>query len=720
MERDDSLAIFVEETREQIQTMEEYLLEADQHRDDESLNTIFRSAHTVKGSAGIFAFDTIVNFTHHFEHILDLLRKHKIEFESELISLLLKCNDHLSFLMDLVENDEIDDYEANDSEGDLIEQLATYDPDFAPSPSQIVKNTTSDDAVLNNPSFNSSWHLSIRFDQNLFKNGIDLFSIISFLEEQGQIVSLALIDDNIPDWNDFDAEQCYLGLEIDFDSNYKDEKEAATQLLDSFGLILDEGSVEILPPFADLASYAQLLVKLPEPMEYLGAIWTSNYTLSFDEWEILDRPADEQDIETPAPITSNSDKAASPSPPLPKTEKTSATASTSKKKPKQFVKVDAEKLDHLINLVGELVIGESRAKLLASEQGDTELVEVHELVSSLIEMVRDGSLALRMVPLSIVFSRFPRMIRDISNELGKQVKLTIIGEETAVDRSMVESVSDPLMHLLRNAIDHGLEMPDERASANKNPEGEIQINAFHSSGSVTIEIKDDGKGLDKERIRRKAIEKGIITEDDKLSNSEIYDLIFAPGFSTAEAVTNLSGRGVGLDVVKKNISAMRGQIKVSSNPGIGSTFSIKLPLTLSIIDGFLVSVGNEKYVLPMEFIDECFEFKNSHSLPDSGCINLRKEALPYVRLRSLLGADSERPKRENVVVVRLFENRYGIVVDDLLGEIQVVIKSIQLVSNSLPIMSGATVMGDGSISVVLDIPSVIELVRKGQDVSPAA
>jgi len=382
----------------------------------------------------------------------------------------------------------------------------------------------------------------------------------------------------------------------------------------------------------------------------------------------------------------------------------------SRQKESRFVRVHAEKLDELINLVGELVIAAAGTSLLANASQDDVLQESLSSVSALVEAIRDGALRLRMVPIGDTFNRFQRVVHDVSHELNKTIELQISGGDTELDKSVVEKIGDPLMHLLRNAMDHGIEPPATRLAAGKPAAGLLKLNAYHDSGSIVIEIADDGGGLNKERIVQKARERGLITGDAQLSEQEIFNLIFEPGFSTAAAVTNLSGRGVGMDVVKRNITALRGSVELNSVSGQGTTVRIRLPLTLAIIDGFLVGVGQASYVVPLDMVQECIELTEAdqNGTRLSKYINLRGEVLPLVFLREHFATAANSGRRQNVVVVKTATQKAGLVVDELQGEFQTVIKPLGKLFSKLQSISGSTILGSGEVALILDVPALIQ------------
>jgi two-component system chemotaxis sensor kinase CheA len=370
------------------------------------------------------------------------------------------------------------------------------------------------------------------------------------------------------------------------------------------------------------------------------------------------------------------------------------------------IKVPADRLDTLINQVGELVIAGSAVQLHASKARDTELQEAAANLLRLVEDMRDTALRLRMTPIGDVFNRFPRVVRDVSKELGKDIELVINGAEAELDKSMVEKIGDPLMHLVRNSIDHGIESPEARAATDKPPRGRVSLNAYHESGSIVIEVADDGRGLDTARILQKAVERGIVAADANLTEAEIHRLILAPGFSTAETVTNLSGRGVGMDVVKSSIEALRGTLDIASQPGQGTTTRLCLPLTLAIIDGFQVGVGGATFILPLDAVVECIELPQGGDASDY--LNLRDQVLPFLRLRQVFELPGEPPPRQNIVVISFAGRKAGIAVDRLDGECQTVIKPLGRLFEQVSGIAGSTILGSGEVALILDVAQLIQ------------
>jgi len=371
------------------------------------------------------------------------------------------------------------------------------------------------------------------------------------------------------------------------------------------------------------------------------------------------------------------------------------------------IRIDSDKLDKLIDLVGELIIAGARTNMIGQSLHNAELLEATSVLSNLVEEVRDAALELRMVKIGATFNRFQRVVHDVARELGKDIGLIVDGEDAELDKTVVEKIGDPLMHLVRNAMDHGIEAADVRVAAGKPAKGMIKLNAFHESGSIVIEVSDDGGGLRKEKILAKAVERGLVEADRKLSDSEIYNLIFEAGFSTAEKITNLSGRGVGMDVVKRNITALRGSVDVSSKEGQGTTVSVRLPLTLAIIDGFMVGLGKSVFVIPLDMIEECIEYATE---PGQDYCNLRGQVLPFIRLRELFRIDGAATRRESIVVLKLGNLRAGLVVDTLLGEFQTVIKPLSPIFSEVKCISGSTILGSGEVALIVDVAALMHTV----------
>jgi two-component system chemotaxis sensor kinase CheA len=392
-----------------------------------------------------------------------------------------------------------------------------------------------------------------------------------------------------------------------------------------------------------------------------------------------------------------------------KREAPAVAADSRQAKAQENVRVPAERLDELMDRVGELVIAQSRLSQLASSSADIALRSVSEEIERLSGELRDTMMVLRMVPVATLFSRFRRLVHDLARETGKVIELVTEGESTEVDKTVIERLADPLVHLVRNSIDHGLETPADRLAAGKSETGTVTLSARQSGGEVIISIKDDGRGINRERVRAKAESSGLIAPGQPLSDSELLQLIFAPGFSTAAAITNLSGRGVGMDVVKKTVEALRGAIDIESKPGEGSDVSLRIPLTLAIIDGLLVRVGSGRYVIPLSAVEECLELSLEEDLRSRGrsFISLRDSLVPFLRLRDLFRTGTKPDVHQKVVVISTGTERVGLVVDQIIGDHQTVIKSMSKLHDDVATFSGATILGDGSVALILDVGHLV-------------
>lgn len=554
-----------------------------------------------------------------------------------------------------------------------------------------------------------NWHISLRFDNDVLQNGMDPLSFMRYLQKIGEIIHVTTLFDDLPRFAEFDAELCYLGFEIDLATDA--DKEEIEQV---FEFVRDMCIIHILSPRAQIQHYAEVIQSLPEDDMRIGEILIASGALTQRELDdALNYQAqsdnDSNNNQTPIGEVLIEQKIVHQevvTAALNKQTKTQANKASGQ----NVLRVDAEKLDILINLVGELVISGAATNMLANNSGNEQLIESMSSMSRLVEEIRDNALNLRMVQIADTFNRFKRVVRDVSSELGKEIKLTINGAETELDKTVVEKIGDPLMHLVRNAMDHGIETAAERTAAGKSPQGNLQLNAFHDSGNIVIEVADDGKGLDRNKILTKAHEKGLIADGQSLTDHEVFRLIFEAGFSTAEAVTNLSGRGVGMDVVRRNIEALRGTVDVNVNENGGTTVSIRLPLTLAIIDGFLVRVGNSSYVIPLDMVSECIELDEvgQENTEMNGYMNLRDQVLPYLRLRDYFDEPNDTKTVESIVVVKYGTSTAGFVVDELLGELQTVIKPMGKILQNLKGVSGATILGSGDVAIILDVPNLVQ------------
>ena len=702
---------FVIESHELLQGMEEKLLQMEgSGGDPETINAIFRAAHTIKGGAGVIECKFIVEFTHVLENVLDEMRSGTITADPGLIEVLLACSDHLVRLIGCVENEAEPGDNDNKTSNALREKLQHY----LGKPAAAV--TSSAQAVAKEQTGGGemetdNWHISLRFGRDVLRKGMEPASFLRYLVELGEIVSVTTLPDAMPDAEDMDAESCYLGFEISYRSTADKAKIESV-----FNFVRDDCVVHIWPPHSKLADFIATIESLPEDTMRLGEILVRCGALTQKELDsaLAAQTTQEQQAEsTPKPkigdvlvdhgsVTAELVDAAAAK---------QGKVAEKKTLESQLIRVQAAKLDLLIDLVGEMVIASAGANMLARRSGETALVESTSVITMLVEQIRDSALQLRMVQIGETFTRFQRVVRDTSRELGKDIELVISGSEAELDKSVVEKLGDPLMHLVRNALDHGIEAPEARIAKGKPAHGTLRLNAYHESGSIVIEIIDDGAGMNREKILNKARERELIGANQTLSDSEIFSLIFEPGFSTADKITNISGRGVGLDVVKRNITALRGSVEVESKEGQGSIFRIRLPLTLAIIDGFLVGVGKASYVIPLGTVVECIELseKERAETIKHQYINLRGEVLPFVRLREQFEIAEPGGKRENIVVAQYAGQKIGLVVDELMGEFQTVIKPLGSIFKHIKGIGGSTILGSGEVALILDVQSLVAL-----------
>jgi two-component system, chemotaxis family, sensor kinase CheA len=710
---DELTSVFIQEGREQLQAMENGLLELEQHPDDsDNINGIFRAAHTIKGASGVIECHFIENFMHKVENVLDRLRNNEITVSAELTGLLLRCCDQLGRLMDVLEAGASEPEADTQGLGNALQsELAAYTSNAAAPGAQIIEAESEVHASGGGVVDTDSWHISVRFGPDVLRGGMDPLSFLRFLSSLGEIVALETIPDAMPGAAEMDPESCYLGFEIRLQT-----RSSKADIERVFDFCRDDCELHILPPNSKVSEYQKLIKELPEDDMRLGEILVRCGALT--QAELDEGLMSQKQGDHPAEDTQD---AAPQQQPLGEilvdhkvVRKEVVEAAVSKQNQisekkaveARLIRVQADKLDQLIDLVGELVIAGASTNLLATRSRQSDLIESTSILTRLVEDIRDSALQLRMVQIGETFNRFNRVVRDVSREIGKEIDLVITGAETELDKTVVEKIGDPLMHLVRNSMDHGIEPADAREAKGKPRRGTVELNAYHDSGSIVIEVIDDGGGLPRDKILAKAIDRGLVQPGQTLSDQEIINLIWEPGFSTAEQVTNLSGRGVGMDVVRRNIQSLRGNCDVSSIEGEGTTFTIRLPLTLAIIDGFLVGVGKSAYVIPLDMVIECIELKDNTA--DRDFLNLRGEVLPFVRLREMFEIDGNRPIRENVVVVQYAGQKAGIVVDQLMGEFQTVIKPLSSIFRHLRGIGGSTILGSGEVALILDVHALIQ------------
>ncbi len=673
--------VFFEESFEGLDIMESGLLNMQPGAaDSEEINSIFRAAHSIKGGAGTFGFMDISNFTHVMETLLDEMRDGRREVTAGAIDALLKSVDVLRDMMTKSQDgDDIDQQSAQELKQVLEDILADNAGPASPDTPAVADAAPdiADDGEL------TGWKIVFRPHQNILRTGNDPYRILRELSELGEMDSRCDTS-SLPSLDAMEEEDFYLSWEV-FLNTPVDKQE----IQEIFEWVEDECDMAIMP-IMTAASGEQKVVVDAQSQEVAEAA-----------------PKAESNVAALKPVA-----AAKPA----ESKKSTAAA-----KGGGSIRVDTAKIDSLINMVGELVITQSMLGMLGEDFDMSRVEKLNEGLSQLERHTRElqeSVMQIRMLPISFTFSRFPRLVHDLSSKMGKKIELKMIGEDTEVDKTVIEKIGDPLVHLVRNSLDHGIEMPADRLAAGKPETGTIRLIASHKGGNIVIEIHDDGKGLDKDRILSKALEKGVISDGSNMSDKQIYELIFEPGFSTADQISDVSGRGVGMDVVRRNINELGGGIEIDSTPGRGSAIIIRLPLTLAILDGQSIRIGDETYIVPLVSIIESIQVKPEMVNMVAGkgeTFKLRDEYLPVVRMHEVFGIPNPKSTRLAdglLVVVEGDGGKCGLFVDDLRGQHQVVIKSLETNYGKVEGASGATILGDGSVALILDIPDLMRLSRK--------
>ena len=703
MAKTDPREYYKEEAFELLTTLEQNLLDLEESpRDMDIVNNIFRALHTIKGSGSMFGFDHIARFTHEVETLFDLIREGKITSDSALIDCTLAARDHIKVL--LINDDELPEEKDEETEKELLSIIQRWigkTESEKETPSSATPAGTSAEETHGEQEVRT-YRIIFKPEKALFLRGVNPLLLVQEICELGECLVMAHLS-GIPSLEDLDPETCYAEWTIIVTTSRNENtiRDVFIFVEDSSEIkidVIDEGTLdaevdykligEILyeQGFIDKTTIQNILTEKPP----FGEIALEQGIVSEEE---IQSALEEQKYVRQ----------------LRKKRQDTTTSST--------IRVRNEKLDQLVDLVGELVTLQARLSQYAEESTDSDIENVSESLERLTAELRDSAMEIRMVPLAETFRNLYRLVRDISSDLGKEAELVTIGAETELDKTVIDQLKDPLVHIIRNAVDHGLEMPEERESRGKNRKGTVTLEAINSGANVLLSIKDDGKGLDSEKIRNKAIEKNIISPEQVLTESEIYELVFAPGFSTSEVTTNLSGRGVGMDVVKKNIEKLRGSIDIHSKQGKGTTIVLTIPLTLSIIDGLLISVGQDKYTINLGLVDECFEFTSEmkESAKGSGVVQIRDALVPYVRLRDIFDYTDAYDREEQIAIVNVENTKLGIVIDSILGQFQTVIKPLSNALKHVEEISGSTILGDGSIALILDANKIaknVELSRK--------
>ncbi|MEO5345230.1 MAG: chemotaxis protein CheA [Magnetococcus sp. YQC-9] len=692
---------FTEEAYELLSELEDSLLELEASpTDQELISRVFRAMHTIKGSGAMFGFDAVAEFTHEVETVFDMARNGTIPVTKTLIDLTLAARDQIRAMLDAAAGGEpADQAKANKIIAGL--RGLTTDkksgggaPAAASGGGGAPGKAGAPVAAANEPHI-----FRVRFVPNadIFGTGTNPLLLLNELRDLGDCRAVA-ITDKIPEFEEMDPETCYTGWEI-----FLTAKIAENAIRDVFIFVEDECELNIR-----LIDRGEAM-RDSEEGKKLGQILLERGDINPGELETALLPLGDRLVKAGV-ISHDKVKAAL-------TEQQVIQEKQDKKKTAEAatsVRVPSDKLDNLVDLVGELVTMQARLTQTANNIGDHTLQLIAEEVERLTAELRDNTMSIRMLTIDTTFNKFKRLVRDLSTELGKEIELITAGGETELDKTVIDQLNDPLVHIIRNSIDHGVEAPDVRRARGKNPVGKITLAAIHSGASVLIRVEDDGAGLDAQKLRAKGIEKGLISADDELTEKEAFLLIFAAGFSTAAKITNVSGRGVGMDVVRRSIEGLRGSIDVASVLGKGTTITLKLPLTLAIIEGLLVMVEGEYFVLPLAAVEECVELSRDDVEKAHGrhVINVRGEIIPYIRIRDRFQISGIAPEIEQIVIAEVDEKRIGFVVDKVVGQHQTVIKTLGKNFQHSEEFSGATILGNGGVALILDLNKMVRYVEE--------
>jgi two-component system, chemotaxis family, sensor kinase CheA len=668
----DPTEVFRQEASELFETLEGALLDLCQRPDDRELvDQAFRALHTIKGSGAMFGFDKVAAFTHEFETAFELVRKGEIKPTQELIAVALAAKDYIRALI-----------EAPESTDSIIGDAILDDlKQFVALPGEPVKPVAvAEEAPAAKPAAHAGWRLYLEFDSHILCNGSNPLDLLDDLCKLGSCFAVPVID-GIPMLEELEPEYCYLKWDVTLHS---DCDKAAID--DVFMFVSDEMKLTLAPleaqaEIAAPASGLQIELVEAEPVVEVAPV-------------VEAAPAQ---VLAKEPVAKEATAAAEQRRDEPKRAENIAT-----------VRVQAERLDELMDRVGELVIAQARLTQLASSGSDLSIKMIAEEIERLAASLRDTTMGARMVPIGSLFGRFRRLVHDLSRDLAKPVEFVTVGEDTELDKTMIECLADPLVHLIRNAIDHGIEDNARRAAAGKTEKGRIELSAVHSGAQVLVTVKDNGGGLNTARIRAKAEEQGLIASGATLSDNEIHQFLFHPGFSTAQTISALSGRGVGMDVVKRTIENMRGSIDLSTRSGEGTTVTLRLPLTLAIIEGLLIRVGGGRYIIPLSAVEECVELMpEDQRSRGRNFLNVRGNLVPFLKLRELFRTAGSAGQHQKTIIISTGESRVGLVADQIIGNHQTVIKSLSKLHSDVTMFSGATILGDGTAALILDVAQLV-------------
>ncbi|MEK6794798.1 MAG: chemotaxis protein CheA [Spirochaetota bacterium] len=680
-----------EEAFELIALIEQKLIDLERAPTDrDTIDSIFRALHTIKGSGAMFGFTRISSFTHEFEALFDGMRKGAVTANKDIIDCTLSAVDHISRLL---RDEDVPEAET----GALIERLRSQSGVGTEKKTAPAVKVQAEDVA----GVSATYRIQFKPAEDIFKRGVNLVPIFDELRRLGNcLISAHALSGPL---DEVDPESCY---------------SAWTMILST-----DKGENAIRDAFIFVEDYSEIRIEtidregfLTAPEEYkkIGDILVERGDITVDELEeiLAEKKLFGEIALAKGYVTKAQLDSALVEQKYVRTEREKRRDEASR----ATIRVKSEKLDSLVNLVGELVTLQARIAQTAGKKKDPEFRSLAEALERLANELRENSMMLRMVPVDEMFKSFHRLVRDLSQELNKDVELVTKGTETELDKNVIESLKDPLMHIIRNSIDHGLETPGERTAHGKEAKGTVTLSASHEGAHVLISVTDDGAGLNRSKILKKAMERGLVKEGTDLTAREVHDLIFLPGFSTAEKATSVSGRGVGMDVVKRNVEKLRGVVEIDTKQGEGTTINLRIPLTLAIVDGLLARVGTDHFILNLSNVDECVDLTEEILATGNGSslVNIRGELIPYINLREKFEIAGAKPEIERMLVTKNGEGRVGLVVDDVMGQHQTVIKTLGSAFKGIDEVTGATILGDGTVALILDVNTIIrkEIVRE--------
>ena len=711
--------VFFEEANELLESLEGYLLSLEENpTDKEIISAVFRIMHTIKGSSGMFGFDAISSFTHEVESAFDAIRNGVAPVTPEVIKLTLQSRDHILAMLGGNNSKEesarlIEEFKQvmssfkNNKETvatpqEQVVTTKTSEPNNVPVTVPIKKTTVASSKPHTEDSNLTTWRISFTPSPSILWNGTRPSLMIKELTEMGD-ATVILFTKNIPPLSQIEPTTCYLAWDIILTT-----AQTQQEIQDVF-IFLDETSIIKIEP-VDVSEDVTLK---------LGEILVNRKHISQEVLESFlseRKPIGEQLVEKNLISSESLHSALAEQEHIKSVTKAkeNAQANAPLATTQQSIRVSSDKLDQLIDLVGELVTFNARLGQHAQSVNNSTLLMLSEQSERLIIALRNNAMDMRMLPIGTIFTRFRRLVHDLSADMHKNIELVTEGAETELDKTVIEKLNDPLIHMIRNSVDHGIETREERIAKGKNPQGTVKLIAQHAGAFVLIIISDDGAGLNKEKIYQKAVDKGLVAPGTDVSDNDIYNMIFLPGFSTADKVSSVSGRGVGMDVVKKDITALNGTVSIESHPGEGTDFILKIPLTLAIIEGMLVQIGSGTFVIPLSNIQECMEFKPEHGDDGKVCshITARGEFLPYINLREWFEITDPMPASQQVVIVNDQDSSLGLVVDKVIGNNQTVIKPLGDLYKNVEGLSGATVLGDGSVALILDVFKLSNVIKR--------